>query len=199
MDLVGETNLETSNQKTPPLPLPTNGIAQKRKNAREKTKREKKEKQSSKSPTPQGENNQSTDSKEKRKRNHRIKIENRASIQEMVDYNNSQVRFYDIRLNPFSRFTVIKDNFKIISFDGHPVKHMVLCTVCNAVLLRDKKTTLNLLRHLKRHGISSGTRTISRNNESKTTPADTSLPVDSAVNGPGDENTPRLKLVLDDA
>ena len=117
---------------------------------------------------PNGENDHSAESTEKRKRNKRLKIENRASLQEMVDYKNTQVRFYDLRMNPFSRFTVISDNFKIIAFDGQPVKHMVLCTVCNAVLLRDKKTSINLRRHLKRHGISIVTKKMQKKNEKTT-------------------------------
>ncbi len=123
-----------------------------------KTKNPKKEKQNSELFSVGAEKDKSIDSKEKRKRNHRLKIDNRASLQEMVDYKNTQVKFFDLRMNPFSRFTLISDNFKIISFDGQPVKHMVLCTVCNAVLLHDKKTKINLLRHLKRQGISIGSK-----------------------------------------
>ena len=152
MDIIEQTKQEPSNE-AEPVPVPQKEIPQKTKRRSEKTKNPKMEKQKSEVFTVGAEKDKSIDSKEKRKRNHRLKIDNRASLQEMVDYKNTQVKFFDLRMNPFSRFTLISDNFKIISFDGQPVKHMVLCTVCNAVLLHDKKTKINLLRHLKRQGI----------------------------------------------
>ena len=163
-----------------------------------KTKNPKKEKQKSKVFTAAAEKDKAIDSKEKRKRNHRLKIDNRASLQEMVDYKNTQVKFFDLRMNPFYRFTLISDNFKIISFDGQPVKHMVLCTVCNAVLLHDKKTKINLLRHLKRHGISIESKSKSTQNDTITQTEPILAEMPEAI-GNKEENAHKLKLLLDDS
>ena len=199
MEIVEQSKQEPSTEIGKKVPVPINEIEQKSKRRPEKTKHSKKEKQILEVSKPDGENNHSAESTDKRKRNKRLKIENRASLQEMVDYKNTQVRFYDLRMNPFSRFTVISDNFKIIAFDGQPVKHMVLCTVCNVVLLRDKKTSINLLRHLKRHGISIVTKKMQKKNEKTTTQLEPALPEkpDSIENN--EQNAPRLNLILDDS
>ena len=116
----------------------------------------------------------------------------------MVEYTNTQVKFFDLRMNPFSRIPLISDNFEIISFDGQPVNHMMLCPVCNAVLLHDKKTKINLLRHLKRHGISIGSNTKTRQNETfpQTEPILAEKPETIANK---EKKTTISKLVLEDS
>ena len=197
MEILEQTKEEPSKE-AEPLPVPQKEIPKKNKRRSEKSKNSKKDKQKSEVSTVGAEKDQSIDSKEKRKRNHRLKIDNRASLQEMIDYKNTQVKFFDLLMNPFSRFPLISDNFKIISFDGQPVKHMVLCTVCNAVLLHDKKTKINLLRHLKRHGLSVGNKSKSTKNETITQTEPILAEMPEAI-GNKEENAHKLKLLLDDS
>jgi len=75
----------------------------------------------------------------------------RAEMQGLVDYANPKLVFHQMTLSPFGKNHGIAEHFTLISFEGTPIKNMVLCNICKRIQVRFKNGTSNLKSHLDRH------------------------------------------------
>ena len=87
----------------------------------------------------------------KAKPDHNSLIDQRAEIQNLVDFNSSRVEFREFPSDPFSKHREVVRSFQLIVLDMEPVTKLVLCSNCRKLLVRYRPSGTNLIRHYQRH------------------------------------------------
>ncbi len=82
---------------------------------------------------------------------HETLLRNKYQIQKQVDYQDQKLRFLDMPKIPFRHASIIRENFKLITEENHPIDNMLLCNECKTVHAFRNKNHGNLLRHVKLH------------------------------------------------
>ena len=91
------------------------------------------------------------DARESKKEGHKKAIKKRAEMQTEVYFKSPKITFHEFPISPFSIRPPLMNYFKLISYNGEPIKDLMVCSKCLKVFISSCICASNNYRHAERH------------------------------------------------